>query len=124
MSHAGIVPIAKIDRAVRAGRHITRRKPRVIADGQLAAVGRFHGGGPGFDAIPKELMAKRIGEEIFVAILFRESVSLIDDAADGDVAPLEIRMRGVIEITVSERIMQRAMLAERFPVIRPGDGVQ
>src|ERR1041385_3066003 len=54
----------------------------------------------------------------------REICALINDPSVRHMPAREIRMRNVVEIAECIRIMQRAMLPKRFPVITALDAVQ
>jgi hypothetical protein len=69
-------------------------------------------------------MAEQIAGDVLAAILVRERVALVNDATDGDVSAGEVCVGHMLEVTVSVRIMERAVFAECFPVVTALNSVQ
>src|SRR5262249_30874893 len=74
--------------------------------------------------MPTDRVAQQVGGNVFVAEPVREVVPPIDDPADRHVPALEVLVRDVVEVAASVRVMQRAVLAERLPVIAALHAVQ
>ena len=62
---------------------------------------------------------EQVGTDVLAAKLRRKQVLLVDDAADRDVAALEIRVRHVLEEAEGVRIVQLAVLLKLLDVIGP-----
>src|SRR5260370_28259881 len=65
------------------------------------------------------VVPEQVGGEILAAEPFGEGVTLVDDAADGDMSAAEVAVRDMLEIPISVRVVQGPMLAELFPVVAP-----
>src|SRR5262249_2090226 len=69
-------------------------------------------------------VAEEVGGDVFAAKARRKRIALIDNAADGHVPAAKVAVRYVVEIAESVGVVQRSVLAERFPVIAALDAVQ
>src|SRR6516162_5586543 len=74
--------------------------------------------------MPVHVVAEQVGRDVRVAKLTGKGIALVDDTADSDVAPAEVRVRNMVEKPVSVRIVQRPVLAELLPVVPTLDAVQ
>src|SRR5262249_44328225 len=74
--------------------------------------------------MPVDGMAEQIGGDVFAAILGRKGIALIDDAANRDVAALEVAVRDVGDIAECELVAEGAVLVELLPIIASLNAVQ
>src|SRR5438552_1304178 len=117
MSGAFVEPIGHIKRTVRSGSQIAGSEPGIVGDEQLAAVGSFESRTPGFEVVPLDAVAEQIVGDVFAAELFGQSIGLINNSAVSDVAAGEVCVRDMLEVTISVRVVESAMLAEAFPIV-------
>ena len=112
-----VVPVGDIEGAVGPGQTIDGPEPGVVAGEECAALLAAKRRATRGQGVPVELVGQGVGRDVSVAELLRQTVSLIDDAAAGDVAALESFVRDVLEISEGIGIVQLAMFGETFDKI-------
>ncbi len=119
-----VVPVHDVEGAVGAGQAVDGAEPGVVghqevaggAGGETAALRR--------EFVPVEAIRQQVAGDVGVAEARRQAVALVDDAAAGDVAAPEVLVGDVVEVAVGVRVVQRAVLAERLPVVAALNAVQ
>src|SRR5688500_735814 len=112
-----VMPIGKINGAVRANGGVAGSEPVVVACEQFSTVAGFESGAVLLNFTPHPAVPQCVYVDVSVAKRFRKCLALVNNSADRDVTADEIFVRHVVDVTVGVRIVESAMFAELFPVV-------
>src|SRR5262249_29406254 len=112
MVDALVVPVGDIHGSVGANQAVNRPEPAIIAEQEFAAVLGLEAGAVSLQGVPVDGVREWIGRDVDVIKLLGKRAAVVEDAATGDVAALEVLVGYVIEIAERVGVVQGTVLAE------------
>src|SRR5262249_51633508 len=100
-----VVPVGDVDRAVGAGQAVDRAEPGVVGHEELARLPAGEARPLPLQRVPQERVGEEVARDVGTLPLLGVGAPLVDDAATGDVAALEVLARDVVEVAVGVRVV-------------------
>ena len=119
-----IVPVGDVEGAVGAERQVAGGEPGVVGPQDVADLAGLEGRAEPRDLVPVDRMIEQVGGDVAAPPGRGQRVGLVEQAAHRHVAAADAVVTDVVEVAERVGIVQRAVLAERLPVVAALDAVE
>ena len=124
MRRPPIVPVGDVEGAVGAERQVAGGEPGIVGPQDVAHLAGLEGRAEPRDLVGVDRMIEQVGGDVAAPPRRGQRVGLVEQAAHRHVTAADAVVTDVVEVTERVGIVERAVLAERLPVVAALDAVE